>query len=211
MQNQKLRHVFFTVTFEPLDYALPEPINKEMVRAYRLLKTRPKEAAKRFARLYEMYPDHPPILNNLIIAYELDNQSDVAQNLEQILYERFPNYFFGKIKRALNLFEQGKHEEIPALFNNAFNIKDLYPERNVFHFSEVQKFSLVMLKYFCRINDLKRALVQYDIIDELSQHNEDDILKVAKFELSRYYEKNTITKLKDSNFEKISKESLKEE
>lgn len=194
-----LTNLSFRISFDPLPHPFPNIVQKEISKAYKLIKTKPKEAIKRFTQLRMIYSQEPSLLNNLICAYECDEQYDIAQSLQQTLDELFPDYLYGRIRKAKRLLQEQRHTEIPALFDNAFNLKDLYPQRDVFHESEVRFFSLIMLQYYCRINNLKQAYIHYEIIIKVSIEK-DEILEEAQDELVLALTKDFSEKLKDENF-----------
>lgn len=68
-------------------------------------------------RALEIEPDAPNLQNNLAFAYEIQGRADEAYALTQQIYERHPDYFFGRVGMAGLAMRRGAYEEAKALLN----------------------------------------------------------------------------------------------
>ncbi len=117
-----------------------------------------EETARAVAKLeimVKMYPDHPMILNWLVLAYCMNKQDDEAYLLSIRNYQSNPEYLFAKCTYALYLIKKGNCAIVPAVFNNEEFIGDVYPDYDVFHISEVEQFYKVWGLYFVHTFDLE--------------------------------------------------------
>ncbi|MFQ5770207.1 MAG: hypothetical protein ACE5HX_06705, partial [bacterium] len=82
--------------------------------------------------------------------------------------KKFPDYLFGKISYAQYLLDKDRTYEIPAVFDNKFELQAIYPDRKEFHVSEVVNFFAIMCRYFTVTDDLKTAELYSKILRELA-------------------------------------------
>lgn len=82
-----------------------------------------------------------------------------------------PAYLFAKLNYAQLCMEAGDYEKIPEILEHQFVIKALYPERKVFHISEVTGFLGVVGMYFVYINNREQVKIHYDMLRQLAPKN----------------------------------------
>ena len=104
----------------------------------------PKEAIPGLTALKDQHPQLPEIANVLTFAHIQCKEFLQAEKLIRETYEKNPDYLFAKINYADQLLRKGKWKEVPQIFNNVFSLKELYPDRTVFHYSEARGFFVVM-------------------------------------------------------------------
>jgi len=93
------------------------------------------------------------LYNFLSGAYALVSDTTKADALTQELYEKYPDYLFAKIQYAELCLRNKDLQKIPVIFNNKFDLQLLYPERKVFHISEMLSFIGFMGEYSCQRSD----------------------------------------------------------
>ncbi len=122
-----------------------------------------KEAKKAVPRLLELKQRHPKvplIYNYLSVAYgfidlELQKQA-IREN-----YQQNPKYLFARCHYAQLCLQQRQADKIPAIFENKFDLKALYPRRKQFHANEYAAFAGVLCAYFKAIGDEQQAYLIY--------------------------------------------------
>ena len=94
----------------------------------------------------KLQPAQCRVYNYLCSAYLAigDRENSEAVALEN--YERHPNYLFAETNYARICLDKGDLERIPAIFNDKFDLKRLYPRRSRFHISEFVAFASVMTR-----------------------------------------------------------------
>lgn len=81
----------------------------------------------------ELEPDSPPLLYNLTVAYELQGRWEEADELSHQIFERFPDYLFGRVHQAKQHLRQGELDAAAALLQPLRS-------RKRFHFDEFAGF-----------------------------------------------------------------------
>ncbi len=112
---------------------------------------------KELKRCIQKWPDNPIFHNYLFTAYRISGKTHLAQRESGIIVDRFPDYFFGKLSHAQLLIENGRIEEVPAVFNGNFALPEAFPNRENFHISEFISFNTVMSMYFFEKDDINSA------------------------------------------------------
>jgi len=144
----------FSVTFDPIEDSLIACLPQEDQEKYQHaahdltvhhngLKTLPV-----FQELVRKYPHVPIFHNNLLNARQFLGQEEEVEKGVIELYRQFPNYLFAKLGQATLYLRQEKIDLIPEIFNQTFDLKMLYPDRELFHIMEVRAFYHFLGRYF---------------------------------------------------------------
>jgi len=164
--GQKVILVEYSITFEPLKNkdltALPKAVQQQIVDLFDLLAADPRAAIPIIQELLEQYPHIALLHNHLARAYSLLRDDENADRVTFETYKKFPDYLFGRINYAQVCLRNGEPERVPAIFNNTFDLKMLYPQRSEFHVSEVMNFCYIMAWYFSTIGKMDTANIYYD-------------------------------------------------
>ncbi len=140
--------------------------------------------------LRRKYPKNPSILNHLGPYYaHLGNDEKVEQIIIET-YEKFPNYLFALTGIANLHVKNKKPEKFLETYGGKYTLKQLYPEREVFHLDEVRGFHHSFFQYYCAVGNMEKAKSQIDILTNITTQldREDDpilhdmILHYEKYE-----------------------------
>ncbi len=141
-------------------------------------------------RLRAKYPGNPIPLNYLNLGYNHIKQPQKARDLLFETCEKFPNYLFGLISKAMLLIQEGKPDDAYSVIHSAQTIKQLYPHRDVFHIGEVKSFHGFQVAYHCLKINIEQAEIHFKIIEQLAiellQDPDDPIYHHAKQQLQAY-------------------------
>ena len=120
---------------------------------------RPRERdLDKLIQFAQKYPQRPQFKNYLInLAKRLDRQ-DVIQKYTQLVVAQHPDYLFGKIEQASQAIERKDVEKVPIFLGKRLELKDLYPEKEVFHVSEFEHFEYTVIRYFIETGKTEEAL-----------------------------------------------------
>ena len=140
---------------------MPDKVQLQVKKLYKLIRTKPEQAISPLVELITKYPQVPVLYNYLKASYDATGQSEKSEDLLEQLYRQYPDYLFAKTQYAFRCLRQGALEQIPAIFQNKFDLKVLYPNRNVFHISEFTAFTGLMALYHQSINDSCTAKQHY--------------------------------------------------
>lgn len=165
----------FEITFDPLKddkvNKIPSEIENQVEELYYMVGERPREAIPRLEDLRKEYPNVPQLYNYLGIAYSAIHDNDKTDAITQENYERHPDYLFAKINYAEVCLHKGKTDLIPDIFENKFDLKMLYPHRDVFHIMEVTGFYGVLGLYFAAVGKPEVAISYYNLLRGIAPHH----------------------------------------
>lgn len=195
MQKNSVRLVSLKISFESMqknDY--PSIVHDEISRLHDLVfEGDPEETKVILEERIRQYPEVKEFYNYLTCVYQLAGHIEDMGKLAKRTCELFPNYLFGRCAYAAFCINNGQVDKIPEIFNHAFNLNDLYPDRDTFHVTEFTAFTKVMVHYFCKIGDLKSARPYLELLAELDP--EDDFVQVATADLVFAFIKEKMAKM----------------
>lgn len=158
----KLRDLI--ITNEPIDLSdIPHEVD---IKVYDMIFTRPDKAIGLLLGYLEKFSDHPILLNWLICAYQLDDQPEKSLPLIKKNYDKNPTYLFARINYGMHeLKENNNHKVVPTIFNDILWLPDLYPERKLFHITEVESFYHLVALYYIKDDQLENAQAMIDLLE----------------------------------------------
>jgi tetratricopeptide (TPR) repeat protein len=131
----------------------------------------PHLAIARLKAILDKFPDSRALRNWLIVAYTSAGDGASAERETRDLYARHPDYLFAKLGVAELCLKQGNLDEFEAIFDKKFDLKLMYPERNVFHVSEHVAFAMIMMMYYLRIKQDRAAQLYYNMMEEIAPNH----------------------------------------
>lgn len=175
--KEKSRYInlTYTITDEPikdLKNKLPTPVEDQLNNLFYMITSKPKQAIEQLLVLKASYPNTAIIYNLLSGAYGRVGDYKAMQALIMENYQHNPDYLFAKINYAQLCVNLDELDKIPLIFNNQFDLKLLYPKRNVFHITEFAGFTGVMCAYYCRIGERDAAQLLFDLLKEVAPESE---------------------------------------
>ncbi len=138
----------YKITDEPVKSTKSDYINKLIAKSYLAVQDNPKKQIKKLKALIEKYPDVPAFKNYLMAAYKITGDKKRALKVIKIINEQHPDYFFGKTSLAEHYLDKGKYEKVPEILGSIKDISEIYPEKDVFHISEVANFHHFVAQYY---------------------------------------------------------------
>jgi tetratricopeptide (TPR) repeat protein len=111
----------------------------------------------------ELHPTIPEVANLLTFAYLRLKKKKEAEELIEKTYLKHPDYLIARINYADQVLRLKKKELIPTIFNGCFDLNQLYPERETFHYSEFRGFMILMGFYHLEIGDKEKAEEYYQL------------------------------------------------
>ena len=110
------------------------------------------------------YPEERRIYNLLGVCYGQKKDSRKTFEVLTEQYKKFPDYLFARVNLATWMIREGKHEKVKEIFEGKFDLKLMYPERNVFHISEASCFMSICGRYFVLEGEITRAKTYLDML-----------------------------------------------
>ncbi len=154
----------------------------------KVLGARPKqEVFDALISLTEQYPDIPHLYNYLYIAYfRMGKRGDASRVVQQTM-QRFPDYLFGRLSLAEECLARGEPEKVAEIFGGKFDLKLQYPERALFHVSEVISFQCVVARYHHALGNREQAQQAYDLMRQLNPKHPSTRLVRSVLHPSRFW------------------------
>ncbi|OYW28724.1 MAG: hypothetical protein B7Z47_05530, partial [Chthoniobacter sp. 12-60-6] len=121
--------------------ALPEATRERMDELFELVHAKPQKAVQELREMMVLHPEVPCLTNWLINCLRAGTKADRREAMElcQGLFSRMPDYFFARTTLAdLWLDERDVDKAAELIFGPGCVLTRLYPERKVFHISEVR-------------------------------------------------------------------------
>jgi tetratricopeptide (TPR) repeat protein len=153
---------------EEKDPALDAALDGRREELYRLTQEDPATVIGELEGLFERFPNASILMNWLSSAYERLGEHDKANAMTLLCYEKHPNYLFARTNYANILLQSGKTAQANEVMGGKWELRDLYPDRKVFHVSEFTAFATTAVFYFCGIGQLKRAEAFYEALRDIA-------------------------------------------
>lgn len=170
----------FDVTWDPLPDpvrdALPQATQDRLQEVFELVHRNPKSVIKELRDLVALHPDMPSLKNWLIQSLRVGTEADLREALElsQELFQQQPDYFFARTTLADLWLELGEIESAEGiekaaalLFGPDCILTVLYPDRKVFHISEVRHWFYLCARVKICLGEPEIARRYRDILQEL--------------------------------------------
>lgn len=140
--------------------SLAEQLSKEELQKYVTLLEKaqlsPHDVFEEVKEFQKRHPTLPEALNLLTYLYIRKRNLKKVDELILECYEKFPHYLFARINYADLCLRKRKFKKIPEIFSS-FNLADLYPEKEIFHYTEVRGFMVTLGFYHHSMNKKNEA------------------------------------------------------
>lgn len=155
------------------EYGITPEIKKLIEDLYYDVQDKKKGIVNKLLKTIKKYPQVPQFKNYLTVAYNLSGNSKKAYKCNNWILKEHPDYFFGRVNLAAQYFEQKEYDRIPDVMGDLMEIQALYPDRKVFHVSEVMAFNKLAVAYFSATGNLEAAENRLKIMEEIDEEHPD--------------------------------------
>lgn len=170
--NNVLSDLEYKITDKPLDgddvRELPEEAQDKLNQFYEEVHINPIACIKDLEVLVDRYPHIPQFSNYLYASYLQTGQIIKANKIVKENYKKHPTYLFALLNYAEHLINKDNIDMVPDVFKDKFDLALLYPERDVFHTSEVISFNGVIGLYYVLIKQKDKAEHCLNILKAIS-------------------------------------------
>jgi len=170
MKTTNLYSTFgYTITYDPIsDEAYSPELNELLKKGHHIALKGKDEGLKQLKKMIEHHPNKPQFKNYLSVWYQTRGNSKKANEVNQQILQKHPNYLFAKINLANNYLSKEEPQKVLELFGENIDLKAIYPERDTFHFSEVISILDVAVRYFIIVNDLEQAELRLQLLRDIA-------------------------------------------
>jgi predicted Zn-dependent protease len=150
----------FEVTHEPVPEAqqpMPAAVASDYPQLVELATLASDAAIARLEMLAQRHPGVTVLSNLLAAAYSRRGRMKDAVRVVEANYRQNPQYLFGRIQYAQLCLATGNVQAVPAIFDQHFDLKRLYPHRRQYHISEFAAFMAVAAEYHIATGNLSAA------------------------------------------------------
>lgn len=134
-----------------------------------------KNIIERLTNLIIQYPNAPQLKNFLSVAYNIRGNRKKAIEINLWAVADHPDYLFAKLNLAISCIEKKEFHKVPEILGELMEIKQLYPNRDEFHISEITGFYKIAVLYFCDIKNIELAENRYQILADIAPDHPDTI------------------------------------
>ncbi len=176
----------YQITWQQMNSKLEDELNKqdasEFNELHEKVQTSAKKSLKQVEEFLRKHPKSPEVYNLLTFNYIKLKKLKKAEELIEKNYKNNPSSLFAKINYADQCLRKGSVEKIPFIFNHKFDLQELYPQRAVFHYSELVSFSTLMGFYYLK---KEKKILAHDYYLFAKKIDPDDIaIKLLERKLS---------------------------
>ena len=192
------KNITYSITYDPLPCVTYEKLTPEdasilMTINHDLLEKHytTEELDKYIIQLEiytEKYKTLSRVYNLLYACYQIKNEDKKSLNILFEMYEKFPDYVFAKINLANHFILNGQHKKVADIFENKYDLKLLYPERDIFHITEFTCFMATCGRYFIREGDVSMAKIFLNTIKKHTDNNY-EFVRCLESEIEIYLKK----------------------
>ena len=164
----------YPVSFEPMPDILGKKLGKEVLQTYLQLlekvQTQPRKYYQEIKTFCSKYPDSSEVVNLLTFAHLQNKNLLEAEKLIEETYWKYPHYLFARINYADQCIRKKKLSEINKIFP-LFDLKILYPEKKIFHISELRGYWILMAHYHQALKNREKALDYYETVCKIDPYH----------------------------------------
>jgi tetratricopeptide (TPR) repeat protein len=127
----------------------------------------PETAIPKLEALLVRFPDEPMLLNWLATAMQSAGDTEKAEAIALRNFQANPDYLFAKLNYAHMQLAKGDLEAVERILDKKFDLKLLYPERDVFHATEFIAMSHLMVSYWVKKGEFDAARRLFEAMQEI--------------------------------------------
>jgi tetratricopeptide (TPR) repeat protein len=162
------------ITCKPLNnfrYALPKSAATNMEDLCDLVENHTDIAIVELEYLIDEYPQAAILYNYLAAAYRKANRHEDADALVEQNYLLHSDYLFAQIDYGSLCLSKGFTHKVADMFTHKFDLRDLYPDRDVFHIIEVMNFYGLIGAYYAALGEIGQAQYIHEYLHDLAPYH----------------------------------------
>ncbi len=176
--------VHYEITDKPFNIYSNEIQNEIEKIAYKIQESSQsaKEIIPHILKMIEKSPSIPAFYNHLSIAYKHSGNDEKALFWNKEAHRLFPDYLFARINTAYQYLRKNEFDKVMEIFDGKLELKALYPNRDVFHISEVIAFFSLTTEFYLRKGEVDLAERVYEMLEKLDPEHPQVLRLAGMFE-----------------------------
>lgn len=173
-------HITTDSSFQNKRYGIPPELDKQLeLLAVNCQTDKSPKMIERLHQLIEKYPRVPQLKNYLSVAFHTQGNYEKAVEVNDWTLKEHPDYLFARINMAHDCIAKGEVQKVPSLLGHDLELKRLYPEREVFHLTEVTSYLKTVIRYMVAIDNIELAENRLALLKEIApEHHDTDEAEV---------------------------------
>jgi len=160
--------------FQNIKYGITPELDKQLESlAVECQNKKNKKIIDKLTQLVIQYPGVPMLKNYLSVAHNVKGNYNKAIEVNKWLVTEHPDYLFAKINQAHACIFESKFEKVPEILGEKLEIKQLYPERDLFHLNEITGFLKVVIRYYAATENFELAENRMQMLREIAPNHPD--------------------------------------
>jgi len=149
----------------------------------------------KLTQLIAEYPTVPILKNYLSVAYNVQGKHDESLEVNKWILADHPDYLFGKLNKANSCIENSDFGAVPGILGPAMEISQLYPDRDIFHITEITNFYKVVVRYYVALGNIELAEQKLKELKKLAPDEQDTedaeeyIFKFRLLDVAEYFDR----------------------
>lgn len=154
--------------FLPYDFEQTEEIADAVNTYVVLCNTNPQKAVKELPAVIERMPQVPLLRNHLFVALRRLGRHDEAFAVNDQTLNDHPDYLYAVLNKALQHWEKNELDEVEKVLGGLpLMINRTFPQREVFHISEIFAYYGFLVRFWMSKDNLEAAQSFYNILEQL--------------------------------------------
>ncbi|MEQ6120347.1 DUF1186 domain-containing protein [Reichenbachiella sp. MALMAid0571] len=156
--------------FDKMNDVTPQ-LRVQFEKCYDWALTGGKVERKKIEKQIKAFPNSPTLKNYLAVWYSVNGQAEKSNEVNRRIVAEHPDYLFGKVNLGFEYFQKGQYEKIPEVMGQDMELASLYPNREVFHISEVSAFLKMTIRYFSVTGNMDKAESDFKLMSDLDPNS----------------------------------------
>lgn len=154
-------------------YPTPKGLEEKMPKLYQMAMKGKSAGVDLILKEIKRYPKYPDLKTLLAMLYDEMGRNDKADEIQLKLAKEHPEYFTGRLNAAFIHFDNDEYHLMEEVLSKGFDLKTMYPDRDVFHIQEVVLMQKAAVFYYGIVGDIDQAKIRLEIMEKLAPDSED--------------------------------------
>jgi hypothetical protein len=160
----------YAVEFNALnEIELPDEADEIINKIYPSVQEGDQQLIQPLKQYIQRFPDIPQFKNHLYVVYLQGGKRRKADAVLREIREKHPHYLFGLVNEASRLVQAREIAAARRLLGSSLWLQDLYPDRQVFHISEVMTYYQAVIRLLLGEGEVEAAKERHQVLLEIDQ------------------------------------------